>query len=124
MAKKKTEPEIRKAIDIADDVAEVRGQMAELKKEDTMLTALLKEALHTEQKKEAGNYQLSTVVTLKVSDEKLAMPWATEKGAIKIDTAKVREILRHTFDDPSKYGFAKVESERIVPKGGSLEYNE
>lgn len=116
MAKKKT-VEKRLASEIAADLAVIRDKKAEITAEDKKVTQELLHALHDEQADRAGNYQISKVINLKVSVEELALPFALQRNAVKIDTAKIREILRHTFDEPEKYGFERVESERIVPFG-------
>lgn len=119
--KKKEVVATRAPFEIADQIGDVRKQMASLKELDTKLTAEFKAACHQRQIKEAGNYQLSTTRALKVKDEKKAFVWASDKNCLKIDTAKAKEILRHTFDDPSKFGFAVVESESVRPKGKDID---
>ncbi len=116
--KKEEKKETRAPFEIANELESTRITIAELKAIDVKLTAEFKEALHARQITEAGNYQISIKRTLKVKDEKLAVTWAQQNGALKIDTSKAKEILRHTFADPSEFGFAVVESESIIPKGG------
>ncbi len=120
MATKKKSVELGNAADIAIALWEVRQEKKKVDAMEKNLTTLLKDAMHKQNLKEAGDFELSTARTLKIEDEKLARPWATANHCLvpeKIDTSKAKEILRHTFDDPSKFGFAIVESERIVPKG-------
>lgn len=105
----------RSAYEISSDLAVVRAQIKDLKNEDDKYTAELLDAMHDEQIKEAGNYQIIESHSLKVKDEKLAIPYAASVNAVKIDTTKIKEILRHTFDDPSKYGFGVTVKESISP---------
>lgn len=109
------------ALTWATNLESIRNTIAQLKKEERETTKNLLDALHIEKIDQAGNYQISIKRTLKVKDEKLVLPWAVENGCYKIDTSKAKEILRHTFDSPEKYGFAVVESESIIPKGGRAE---
>lgn len=105
---------------IATELQTARNNIKAWKKVEESLTAELKEAMHAEQLTVAGPYELSTARTLQVADEAVAWIWARENHCViaeKIDTSKAKEILRHTFDDPSKFGFAVVESERVVPTG-------
>jgi len=127
MTKKKVKPSLLSAEAIAIALFGTRQAKKEIEKEEKALTAELKEAMKREQVKEAGSFQISVARTLKVKDEKVAYLWAKENNCVvpeKIDTSKAKEVLRHTFDSPEKYGFAVVESERIVPKGEKLEDNE
>lgn len=119
MTKKKAVA-VRSALNIAEELLSVRAEKKTIDALEKTLTTALKEAMHTEMTKEAGLFELSTARTLSVSDKVVAWEWAKENNCLvpeKIDTSKAKEILRHTFDDPSKFGFAVVESERIVPKG-------
>ncbi len=119
MAKKKKVEEKISASTIAVALGKVRESMADLKKEDTRLTSMLKDALHAENKKEAGNYKISEKITLKVIEPEVALQWAAQTNCLKIDTSKAKEILRHTFEEPEKFGFERVMSESIIPiKGG------
>ncbi len=108
---------IRTALDVSNELENVRYQKAELDELDKRLTTELKTMLHDTQQKEAGNYKLSVARSLKVEDEKVAMLWATNNRCVKVDTSKAKEILRHTFEDPSKFGFSVQEKESVVPKG-------
>lgn len=115
---------VRTALDIAIMLEDVRAEKKTNDALEKALTTELKTAMKNENLNEIANYQLSVARTLKVEDEHLARLWAVENRCMKpevIDTSKAKEILRHTFDDPSKYGFAIVESERIVPKGSPEE---
>ncbi len=114
----------RSAIDLAIDLLKVRTEKKTIDALEKTLTAALKDAMHSEGTREAGEYEISIARTLKVADPEIAGAWAKENNCVvpeKIDTSKAKEILRHTFDNPSKFGFAVVESERIVPKGGKDE---
>lgn len=119
----KVKPRKRTADQIAKDLSDVRLDMALIKELDAKLTTEFKEALHEEGATEAGNYQLSTARTLKVTNSALAFKWAEGKNCLKIDVSAAREALRHEFTDPAAYGFTVVETERVVPKRG-LEDNE
>lgn len=112
MAKKKA---TRSAVDIARELAEVRNEKDLLLIEDKALTLELKAAFHAEQIDRAGNYKISKVISLKVIEPETALQWAATTNCLKIDTVKAKEILRHTFDDPEKFGFGKVETESIRP---------
>lgn len=113
MAKRKV-PQ-KSAAQIAAELADIRNRKDALIELDRVLTAALKEALHAAQIDRAGNYKLSKVVTLKVVEPELAFGWAATANCLKVDTVKAKEVLRHTFDDPEKFGFAKVETESIRP---------
>lgn len=117
--KKKVETQ-RSAYNIAVLLLDVRTAKKNADVLEKALTADLKKAMKEEQLTEVGNFEISVSRSLSIADEKIARPWAVEHLCMvpeKIDTSKAKEILRHTFDDPSKFGFAVVESERIVPKG-------
>ncbi len=98
-----------------------RTEIGRLKEIERAITADLLMAMHAEQKDRAGAYKLSKVITLKVAEPEAALQWAATTNCLKVDTAKATQILRHTFDDPSKFGFERVESERIVPLKGKIE---
>lgn len=127
MAKTKTPPPQKKIMRMGAEAAaialyETRARRKEIEKDEKKLVKELLEAMHEEQLHEVASFQLSVARTLKVEDEALARSWAVEHLCMtpeKIDTSKAKEVLRHSFDDPSKYGFAVVESERIVPKGAA-----
>ena len=119
MAKKKQK--ILSAVDIADALEAVRLNMADQKKVERDLTAQLLDALHAEQIDRAGNYKLSKAISLKVVEPEVAVQWAAQTNCLKVDTSKAMQILRHSFDDPNKYGFERVETERIVPIKGTKE---
>lgn len=114
MAKKK----VRSAEDIALELGQVRLDAAVLVEKNKTLSAAFKAALARENITEAGNYKLSTVSTLQVVDTALALKWAEGKNVLVIDIKAAREALRRDLTDSSKYGFAVVTSEKIVPKGG------
>lgn len=107
----------RTALDISSELENIRFQKAELTELDKRLTAELKTMLHDANQTEAGNYKISIARSLEVADEKVAMMWAAKNYCLKVDTTKAKEILRHTFEDPSKFGFSVAEKESVVPKG-------
>lgn len=111
----------RHAFEIAHELEIERNSIKEHQTIERALTAELVAALHTEQLREAGNYKMSAVVTLKVDDMKIALPWCIEHGYVKPDTTQVKEVLRHQFEAPEKYGFTAVRSERIIPKNSREE---
>lgn len=118
MAKKKRAEQ--SALTLASELLGVRTQIKQLTDIEKTLSSGLKEAMHSEGLREVGEYQISVARSLKISDSDSAFAWAREHNCVvpeKVDTSKAKEILRHTFDDPSKFGFAVVESERIIPKG-------
>lgn len=121
MAKKKI---ARTAVKIALELADIRGQKDNLMLVDKALTSELKDALHAEQIDRAGNYKISKVISLKVIELETALQWAATTNCLKVDTAKAKEILRHTFDDPEKFGFGKVETESIRPIKSSSDEDE
>lgn len=119
MATKK--PKKESALVIATQLAEVRERMAYDAGLNKALTAALKEALGKEGKKEAGNYHLVKSSKFEVIAEELALPFALERGATKIDTSKIKKIFQLDtnlrFEDPNKFGFEVVTSEKIAPIG-------
>ena len=122
MAKKKTKKtteEEQSALGIATLLAEVRARMAVDKALDKTLTEALKKALEREQITHAGNYKRDTATSFKVVEEKLALPFAMERGLVKISTADVHELFRRDvtlrFEDPARYGFASTTTTKIVP---------
>lgn len=119
MAKKKTTKQSALVLSVA--LADVRRQMVELKKTDATLATQLKDAMHEEQLREVGEYKLSQSSSLKVTDPEKAWAWSEQYPACrKVDTSAAKKAFRLIHDDPTKYGFAEVVSERIVPKGGQL----
>lgn len=120
MAKKPTKKAIvLSAEEIAMQLGEVRTRMAADKLLDKALTDALKVALKREQITRAGNYKRDTSITFKVIAEELALPFALERGLVKIATGDVHELFRRDvtlrFEDPTKYGFESTTSEKIVP---------
>lgn len=122
MAKKaKTRP----AYEIADELEQVRSQMAQLKAEDARLSREFLEKLHDEGLTEAGNYKISKARSLKVANETKVMEWVKNYPAcLTINVSKVKKVFQLGFEDPTAHGFKIVETERIIPKGGASEDEE
>lgn len=125
MAKDKTKEKTKKkversALDLATELLKIREEKKTIDTLEKTLTVSLKEAMHREGTRESGAYELSTARSLRVEDSAVAWEWARQNNCLvpeKVDTSRAKEILRHTFDDPSKFGFAVVESERLIAKG-------
>lgn len=47
--------------------------------------------------------------TIKIVDEVKAIAWATKHNAIKVDTTKAKEILRHEMETPSWMEYKETE---------------
>lgn len=122
MAKKTKKTKIRPAIEVANDLTEVRARMATDKALNDSLTKEFKAALYNEERKEAGDYHLTTSTTYKVAVEELALPFALLRNLVKVDTSKVRAVFRLDSElramDPAKFGFEVVTQEKVTPKGG------
>lgn len=113
MAKKLT------ALQIANKIEEVRTRMRADKAIDTALTLDFKEALKRENRTFAGNYKVTTSTGFKVAVEELALPFALQRGLVKIDTAKAHKIFNMDaslrFADPMQYGFEVTTTMKIDP---------
>lgn len=109
------------ADDIAVQLGDVRTRMAKDKVLNDALTKAFKEALAVEGRNEAGNYHLSKATTFKVAVEELALPFALQRGLVKIDTGKVHDVFRLDeglrFQDPEQFGFEETTVTRVVPRG-------
>lgn len=120
MAKKaRKESGVKTAEEIAILLAEVRTRKAEDDKLDKVLTSAFKDALKRERLRYAGNYKLNKAMVFKISVAELALPFAIEHNAIRIDASKVHEIFRKDaafrFEHPEKYGFEEIITERVDP---------
>lgn len=109
------------AYEIADALEKERDIIKEHQIIERRLTAELLDAFHREQLTDAGNYKVSRAVTLKVENMDLALRWCIANGYVKPDTTKVKQVLRHGFEQPEDYGFTAVRSERIIPKNSREE---
>lgn len=117
--KKVKNEDYKSAEELATLLGEVRTRIAADKKLDETLTKVFKLALEREKIRKAGNYALTKSTTFKVAVEELALPFALERGLVKIDTGKIHDVFRMDaslrFEDPERYGFEAVTQERIVP---------
>lgn len=120
MAKPKTKKTKLTAEEIGTKLAEIRGRMAKDKVLNDALTRDFKEALAVEGLREAGGYHVSKSSSFKVIAEELAMPFALQRGLVKIDTSQVREVFRLDqalrFENPERFGFESTTIERVVPR--------
>lgn len=113
--KTKKVKKIRTATDIAKELAQVRRRLLDDGLLNKALTESFKNALQLEGKSEAGNYKLTKSYGLRVVEPDTAIQWAATTNCLTIDLPRAKEVLRHTLDDPSQFGFERTISDRVEP---------
>lgn len=109
------------AEEIAVKLAEVREKIKVYNLLNEGLTKTFREALANEGLRAAGGYRLNKFSTYKVAVEELALPFALQhNNAVKVDVTKIKEIFQldaalNKENNPEKYGFEVVTSERVEP---------
>ena len=111
-------------VQVASELETVSERISDLEKvkkslRDTLLVMLHEQGPDRQGKIRAGNYQLVRETDFKIADVAIALPFALSRDAIKVDVAKVHALFRKDellrFDDPTKYGFEEVVSEKNSP---------
>ena len=113
MTKARTRVQNVNVQDIADELLEVRLQVAELTTKNKLLSAALKE--HPDFKKQDKFYIQSSVSVI-VSNMEKAMTWAKENAPqlIDLDTTKAKKLFEMSLKIPE--GFEAKLTDRLMQK--------
>ncbi len=124
----KAKKKVPTAFELATDLLVVRKTIADNKKVEAVLAKQLLAAFKMEGITDAGEYSLTQSSGFKVAVEELALPFALERGLTTINVAKVHKVFQLDsnlrFEDPLKYGFEVITTEKITPRKGAYDDEE
>lgn len=97
----------------AAQLLEVRSQINLLKKDEAVLTKMLKDMIRTGMGGTQMTYQLRKDMVLAIADVAVAQAWASEHGCLKVDVPSVDKFLKsNRLAIPQ--GFGLKETEKLV----------